>query len=94
MNGCGSNSWRVALLCGALLTVVVFFLRVGTSFLRGEPPGFRDRTNYIGSLLSGILLGLLVEFDHLIPHAQAVVLILSLVILCVVVFARYRSQSF
>jgi hypothetical protein len=88
------NSWRVALLWGGLLTVVAFFLRVGTSFLRGEPSGFRDRTNYIGTLLSGILLGLLVEFDHLIPHAQAVVLILSLVILCVVVFARYRSQSF
>ena len=87
-------SWRTALLLGCLLAVVFFFPRVGTSFFRGEPSGIRDRTNYVDSLASGSLLFPLVKFDYLIPHPSAVVLILSLVLLCAAAFIRYRSQSF
>ena len=88
------NNWRNAIFLGCLLAVAVFSLRVGTSFLRGEPSGIRDRTSYIGSLVSGVLLGLLVGFDYLIPHSSAVAMILSFVGLCVAAFMRYRSQSF
>jgi hypothetical protein len=87
-------SWRNALLWGSLSALGVFLLRVGASFLRAEPSAVRDRTNYIGSLASGCLLVLLIKFDYLIPHASAVVLILSLVVLGVAALARYRSQSF
>jgi hypothetical protein len=88
------TSWRDALLLGSVLALGVFLLRVGASFLRGEPSAVRDRTNYIGSLASGCLLVLLVKFDYLIPHASAVVLILSIAVLGVAALARYRSQSF
>jgi hypothetical protein len=85
------SSWRDALFLGSLLALGVFLLRVGASFLRGEPSAVRDRTNYIGSLVSGCLLLLLVKFDYLIPHASAVVLILTLAVLGVAASARYRS---
>ena len=88
------SSWRTALFLGCLLAVGVFFLRVCTSFLRGEPSLIRDRANYIGSLGSGCLLFLLVKFDYLIPHPSAVVLVFSLALLCFAAFMRYRSQSF
>ena len=88
------SSWRDALLLGSLLALGVFLLRVGASFLRGEESAVRDRTNYIGSLASGCLLFLLVKFDYFIPHASAVVLILSLAVLGVAALARHRSQSF
>jgi hypothetical protein len=83
-----------AVFLGSLLALGVFLLRVGASFLRGESSAARDRTNYIGSLASGCLLFLLVKFDYLIPHASAVVLILSLAVLGVAALVRYRSQSF
>ena len=87
-------NWRDALSLGSLLALGVFLLRVGASFLRGEPSAVRDRTNYIGSLASRCLLVLFIKFDYLIPHASAVVLILSLTVLGVAALARYRSQSF
>jgi|HubBroStandDraft_4_1064222.scaffolds.fasta_scaffold961837_1 hypothetical protein len=88
------SSWRTALFLGCMLAVVFFFLRVGTSFLRGEPSGIRDRTNYFDSLASGCLLFLLVKFDYLVPHPLVVVVVLSLALLCFAAFMRYRSQSF
>lgn len=66
----------------------------GRAFIQGDTFDFRNRTNYLGPLLGGLLFGLLVALDGFVPHFVTLVLVLSLLLLCVVVFFRYRSQSF
>jgi hypothetical protein len=81
------KSRNVFLLSG-FFAVVVFLALALVDFLEGDEPfRLRDR-NYGGPVLSGVIFGLLVEFDYLIPHATFVVTIFGFLILGVVVVIR------
>jgi hypothetical protein len=86
-------SWQNPVLFGCLFAVGAFLLRIGMAFLQGNPLGLEDYTNYVGPLMSGLLLGLLVKFDYLIAHSKVVVTVFSFLLLCVVAVRRNRSQS-
>jgi hypothetical protein len=73
---------------GGCLAIVVFLALALVDFLESDEPfRLRDR-DYGGALLSGIIFGLLVEFDYLIPHATLVVTIFGFLILGAAVTIR------
>ena len=86
-------SWRTPILWGCLTTCGAFLLRAVPVFLEGESLDLRDRSNLIGPLISGLLVGLLVKFDYLIPHPNLVVTILAFASLAIVAITRHRSDS-
>jgi hypothetical protein len=81
---------NVFLLSGSGAIVVFLALAVVHFLESDEPFRLRDR-NWSEPLLSGIIFGLLVEFDYLIPHATLVVTIFGFLILGAAVAIRYRS---
>jgi hypothetical protein len=84
--------FQKAFLFGGIFAFGLFIYVHVAALFRLEPFSLREPWIYFVSLLGGLVFGLLIAFDYLIPYHSLVIPLLGLTVLLASAIFRYRSQ--